>query len=371
MAIVRFANNQGPVIGTFSNMPGYSNNGNFTAVIDGTGESLTMIGRIQLEGGPGSKTISSAGGKIYFITSSITFANAGTTLRVGLQDVGATGFEDGTFDVYDDLVGATDTISNGVVNTVTMSSGTKTLTHGDLVALSFELISRGGSDSMRLLRYSTTQTLFPYYSEDTGAGSVKTGNTFSTPHAIEFDDGTIGWLGPLTCANISTTTTSFSLSTTPDEYALVFRLPFKAEISSVIFHMSNIATADNFEVILYSDPFGTPVAEQTIAYNAFEIAGSSIGIFDIPITPTEVEKDTYYALAIRPTTTNSISLQIGSFGSGNSKLRRTTVLGENWTTGTRVDQTGAFTSVPESVIMAGFRISGVDSGGSGGSFLYA
>lgn len=34
----------------------------------------------------------------------MTFANAGTNFRIGIQDVASTGLEDGTFDVYADLV---------------------------------------------------------------------------------------------------------------------------------------------------------------------------------------------------------------------------------------------------------------------------
>ena len=68
------------------------------------------------------------------------FSNGSTNLRIGLQDVTpATGFEDGTFDVYADLVGGTDTIAEDVILATPMESGTKTVTHGDLLAIAIEM----------------------------------------------------------------------------------------------------------------------------------------------------------------------------------------------------------------------------------------
>ena len=73
---------------------------NFSAIA-AAGRSIAVIGKLVLAAGTGSKTISSAGGKIYIgKIASRTFANAGSTLRIGIQDVTAgTGLEDGVFDV--------------------------------------------------------------------------------------------------------------------------------------------------------------------------------------------------------------------------------------------------------------------------------
>lgn len=55
--------------------------------IDASGEKFAFIGTLWLSGGATSKTFSSSGGKIRFMGgSSMTFSNAGTTLRVGIQD---------------------------------------------------------------------------------------------------------------------------------------------------------------------------------------------------------------------------------------------------------------------------------------------
>src|SRR5688500_19686033 len=78
------------------------------AVIDAVGESLTIIGQLSIEGNATGKVLSAAGGGSFFYVAgtSVNIDNAGSTLRVGLQDVDlTTGLEDGVFDVYADVTG--------------------------------------------------------------------------------------------------------------------------------------------------------------------------------------------------------------------------------------------------------------------------
>jgi hypothetical protein len=208
--------------------------------MDANGESVAGIGQIFLEGGAagGTKTISNVG-KIYWKTAGSTFANAGTNVRVGLQDVSTTtGLEDGTFDVYQDLVGGTDTIAANSVIITTMDTGTKTITHGDVVAVCVEMTTRGGVDTINVIRESNPVGIgsgLPYATGDTGTLS-KTGNNIPI-FLIEFDDGTLGWFNPghYLVGNLyatSQSTIDFSNGSTPDEYAAVFKVPFKCSINS-------------------------------------------------------------------------------------------------------------------------------------------
>src|SRR4030095_12915179 len=86
-----------------------------------------MIGRVYISGRPGSaKTIIAAvGGSISFRTGTVTFANAGTTIDLGIQDVdtanGPTARPDGSFDVSRTLTGGTDTISSNTWTTFAMT----------------------------------------------------------------------------------------------------------------------------------------------------------------------------------------------------------------------------------------------------------
>ena len=60
---------------------GMASSGTANTTLDAAGESRAYIGKVYLAGGTGSKTISSAGGKIWWRTAGTTFANAGTTIR--------------------------------------------------------------------------------------------------------------------------------------------------------------------------------------------------------------------------------------------------------------------------------------------------
>src|SRR5687768_973556 len=104
-------------------------------------DKTCLVGHVYWEGRAASKTISSSGGAIMFRAGAVTFANGSTTLDVGIQDVdsanGPVVRGDGTFDVKKTHQGGTDTINATAFNTISMATGSKTITHGDLVAVVF------------------------------------------------------------------------------------------------------------------------------------------------------------------------------------------------------------------------------------------
>lgn len=332
-----------------------------SATLNAAGESIAYIGKLYLEGGSGSKTISTSGGKIHWAPPiASTFASASTTLKIGIQDVAATGLEDGTYDVYGELVAGTDTITIPGLQTMAMESGTKTITHGDTVAIVFEMTVRAGADSLAI-PYCTVGDR-PYVTIDTGAGPViGQGAGFVT---VEFDDGTLGWLEfgwYATNSAVSGTAVAVGSSSTPDEYALIFQLPFRAQITAVLASIGSLAATDDFELILYSDPLGTPTVVETITIDATYTAlfSSSTPLIARFANVNLLNANTNYALAIRPTTTNTINVYYYDYGSGNEKLMKPTTLGRNWYLGTRSDQTGAFTATTYRLPLLGFYLNDI------------
>jgi hypothetical protein len=322
--------------------------------IDAAGESQGYIGHVYLSTGPGtSKTISSGGGgKIWWRAGAITFANGSTSLDIGIQDVGATGLEDGSFDVKATLVGGTDTINANVLNGTTMETGTKTITHGDQIAVVIEMTAKGGADSVVVVRNNISATM-PYCTADTGAGPAKVANMpFIT---IQFDDGTMGHLGHNSWAAVTETVGVFGSSSVTDELCLFFTLPFKAQAVGLYAQLSSLAATDDFEMILYSDPNGTPVAERTISQDG-DLNGLS-QMFDRPFTSAyTLEANTRYCVALRPTTTNTISMFRITFGTGNGVLRGATMLGTNWSSGGRANQTGDFDTLENDTLLPLFGV---------------
>jgi hypothetical protein len=233
--------------------------------INATGESSGVVGHVRIAGG-GTKTISAAGGgRILWSAGAVTFATLGSAVRVGIQDVSAvTGLEDGSWDVYKEYVQGTDTISASTYNVATMSSGTKTLADGDLIAIVAEMTVLAGADSVSVgttasgIVTNTGGIGFPYGTADTG--SLAKNTQFYLYAVISFDDGTTGWILGAPLIRNALSTTNFNSGSVFDEYCSMFSVPFKIRISGVSVEALNIAAAtDTFEVILYQDPLGTPI----------------------------------------------------------------------------------------------------------------
>ena len=364
MALAEFPNKMGVRISPGQGILSSIN----SAIIDAAGERCAFIGHVYLSTGPGtSATLSNAGlggSKIFFQTGSITFVNAGTNFRVGVQDVSlGSGFEDGTFDVQADVAGGSGLIAGSTINFVEMTSGTKTITHGDLIAVVFEMTARGGADIVRVNR-ANTDSNFPYTT--TFLASVAARQALGPICTILFDDNdTVGWFGETAYA-YQDTSTSFNSGSSPDEYALVLRVQQKMEWNSVFVKIGDVDPTDAFEIILYSDPLGTPVAERTISHNPLLVGSVSAGsdLVQRQMDAFQPALNTYYALAVRPTTTNPLTFLQFDFGS--SLGRKATMLGTDWFLGSRTNQTGAFSQVTSSLPYFGLLANKLDDGASSG-----
>jgi hypothetical protein len=338
------------------------------ATPNAAGESLTIIGTVRtIDRLP--RTISAAGGGriLWYTNTAVTFADPGTTLRVGLQDVGLSGVESGVFDVYADYVGGTDTLNVSTGYRKAMTSGSKTVNDGDTIALSIEMVSRAGSDSVSIRAYNSTFSTipagFPYRTIDNGVGPTSTAAGASAVGMIEFDDGTIGyiegaalWPSPSGTSQVFT----YNASQTPDEYAVCFQVPFTMSVDSVQAGVSGIDSPDNYEIIIYRDALTTPTAIQTIIGNTENFGTTASSGSYLPIPVTQFEPGIWYAYSLRPTTANSVVFQYWDLGSGLEKYKQMSPFGSNLLIGARTDQTGAFTEVqPHYMPIFGLRIIGV------------
>jgi hypothetical protein len=364
MAIVTIP---GTFIRTLEDYAGSSSFGPF----NGTGHKLFAIGRVVLASGAGSsKTFSSAGGKVILGLNSVTFANVGTTVRVGVQDVNTgTGLADSTFDTYADLVGGGGGLTTGYC-LVTMASGTKTITHGDLIAIGLEFISRAGSDSFsgQTMASNTTKFFgFPYGHSNT-AGDVRVQSTLLS--SLVMDDGTAGWIIPMSVIPvIAHSTFSINVSSSPDEYCAVFTPVAPMQIDKIGMQLVNINSSDAFDWELHSDPLGTPVSIETAAANPFLFGGNIANRLEWwqDITPVTLAAGTTYGFSIRPTAANTIGISYVAPGSGRESLKAPTFFGSTLKLASRTGPSGAFTETDTTHIPSlMFRISGIDDGTGGG-----
>lgn len=316
-------------------------------ILNATGEAAHFTGQVFLAAGSGSKTISSAGGKIHYRSSSTTFVNASTTLRAGIQDVstinGPPGRGDGTYDVYGEFVGGTDTISSSRVTAIPMSSGSKTISHGDKVSIALELMSYGGSDSVTVQYVGNAENMcqnpvFASYLSSSWARVSGTPVLF-----LEFDDGSLGWLFGTVLYETTPTEQSFNLSSsTADEYGVVLSMDCPIACDGAYAYMYPTSASADFEICLYEDPFGTPTLIEAMSCDATAVgtSGGALTYYAMFSQQRTLKQGTKYAITIRPTTAGNVSLYYWDVSM--AAMMDVFQLGQDCYAVRRINNTGAF-----------------------------
>lgn len=238
--------------------------------LDQTNECMIAIGRVKTADG-GSHTIDTTGSSsLQWMSGSTTFANAGTTCKVGLAPVdtanGPPPRASNTtnainFDVSASFTGGGGGITANAVQTSVPTSGTKTLANGDLVAFAVQTTAIGGADAIQVIFASLSMNIHAPVVTGflNGAyGGIGPGR----PNVIiTFSDGTLGWIEGSDILRTRSARTWNSGSATK-EYGQLYQLPFPAKVCGIY---GWLFASANTDVVLYSDPLGTPVAEKTVS----------------------------------------------------------------------------------------------------------
>jgi hypothetical protein len=351
--------------------------------MDATTEKVALFGYCYIDGRPGSsKTISAAGGgSISFRTGTTVFADGGSTVEIGIQDMSTSGpaQPDGTFDVSRVLTGnAVSPITTAAFNTIAMTggSGSKSISHGQLIAIVFDMTARAGSDSViiqgttgvGLNNLTTGQMGLP--GANVFVGSWGTTGTALGPFAIiTFDDGTLGYLDG-TVPAIRSDTAAFSDSSNPDEYCEIFQVPFDCKVDALYASLlqPSSATTSDFTITLYSDPTGTPASMGSTVVLAEQFLNAAFfnpGIVATLAAEVDLAADTDYAVAIRAN--GAGTLQVNGYVLANATHRALLLGGTLLVSGSRQNGAGAFgsTSTTQHYVV-GARISSISTGGAGG-----
>jgi len=333
--------------------------------MDAAAEKVAFIGYCSIAGRPTSaKTISSSGGKIHFRTGAVTWASAGTTIRVGIQDVdtgtGPAATPDGTFDVHDDLVQGTETVSANTWTTATMSSGSKSITHGQLIAIVWDMTVRNGSDSVVINGVSIgAARAMPVCRPFTTSWQNATANL---PQAvIEFDDGTFGAISGQLIGISTSATETFSDASDPDERGIVFQVPFACKVDGVLAPINSNNSSGDFDVKIYEDPTGTPNALLTQSFIG-EQTNAALRTFEaIFSSPLVLKANTSYCVAVKATN-GSISLQVITLG--DAAYRSLLSGGTTVAKATRNNSSGSFSTTTTELYAIALMISAIDTGPS-------
>ena len=318
-----------------------------TLVTDAVNEAVIYTGQIVTSDG-GSHTIDTTGASsIGWLTNATAFANAGTTYRVGIAAVDTAAGPPAravnvanviTFDVYAELIGGGGGITTLSWQTTVPTTGSKTIANGDYVAVCFQMITRGGTDAVRP---SATVAEAQHRPAVTTFTTVYTAAVDVPNTVITFSDGALGYfLGADVSRTISTRT--WNSGSAQAEYGQLFQMPFGMAVSGLYGWLDPDADC---EMVLYSDPLGTPVAERTVSIDANTV-GAATGMRTTVMFPTPliVKPNQPIVVAFKPGGSN-ISTYYKTF---NDEAHRIT--DPYGTTGYGVQRTtGAFSNINSSL----------------------
>lgn len=287
-------------------------------LLDADEEEAQLIGYVWLPPGAGSKTFGTSGSKIDWNSgASITFA-AGSTLRVGVKKASSISTTAGppgratvgaaAFDVYKDLVGGTDTISNTTAQTTTMDTGTPfTVVHGDIIAICFHLDVASGTPSVKVRQsnpFATSGFNTDYGTLVTSGGTVFSAQAIRPNAVITFDDGTLGCLtGSLISTPAGGATETIGNT---NIYGNIFRPTVPITVSAIAALLTSAGTvAYDLGLWLASDP-STPIVSVSLDPQR-DIAGSR-RVASVSIATQSLTAGTDYVVGIKQNSATGIDI---------------------------------------------------------------
>jgi hypothetical protein len=326
-----------------------------STVIDASGEKVAWVGQV-FTPNRGSKNIQTVG----FLPGAITAAG-GSNMRLSLQNVDTTtGFPfrpDGTQDQTVDFLISAPTASTWY-QTGNLSA-TRTVAHGDLIAVVLEFETFAGADVFNVQNLSTSSTLngnwgLSHFTASWGKINVM-------PNVVlGFDDGSFGTLSAGAFPFASLTTDTISSSSTPDEVALRFTVPFACKLDGAWIAFSSAAAGRNFDVVLYE---GTS-ALATVPIDADTTNATAGTVYLVHFAEQTLAPSTVYYVAAKPTTTgNGVAY---SYTVSNANHFQAAAGGTEWHFASRSDA-GAWSATTTKRLHAGILVSALHDGAGGGA----
>lgn len=306
MALANLPGAFSTLVGIGQNCLNTSNPQMTQTTLDAANEAAIFIGRIITSDGS-SHTIDTTGSSsLQWRTDTSTFANAGTTVKVGLAAVdAATGpparaanaADVITFDVSRSMTGGGGGITSGAWQTHVPTAGTKTIANGDLVAFAVQMTARAGADSVTVRSAAATSNSMSLPSVTGFTGAAYAAVTSLPCAIIVFSDGAIGWFYATDVFSVANNR-SFNSGSSPNEYGQLYNFPFSYRVYGIY---GWVAAAADCDIVLYSDPLGTPVAEKTVAIDSNTVAAATVRRFSVLFpAPYDVAANASVAAVFKP-----------------------------------------------------------------------
>lgn len=250
---------------------------------------------------PKSGTVSRVG----FRTGTVTTAD---TLKVSFQDVDTTtGDPDGAVDQFRTVASGSVTSNTWIRTGLITSDGTDTgtqrsVTRGQRLAIVIEFDAFvAGSLNIAMKPTNAENMQLVNYLDHFTAAWAKQNNRVAVM-ALEYSDGTFAYM-PNVCPADTQVSGAINTGTTPDEVALKFRLPFPVTVGG---WWATIDLDGDGDVILYDSDGVTPLATDSIDSNVRVLGSPALGS-NLFATPVSLLANTFYYLALKPTTGTSLT----------------------------------------------------------------
>ena len=367
------------ILGTGLWIPTPLNNSATTGANAGplTGPTLKVaaFGRMFWSSRTGSKNIQ----KVFFRFGTTTKAG-GSTIKVSLQNVSTSSNPiqpDGSVLQSATIANADANYASNIFYPGLTLGAVQSVNYGQLIAVVFEYATYGGADSTYILAYNQTGGTDQQSGISGYNGSVWGGNLAYYPSIFfQFDDGTFGSFDSsnhFLFNNSGGVTSSFNSSSSPNEYGLIWQLPFPHKIDAVqIGLLATTLGTSTFNVNIY-DSTNPTTAVITITVNANQLSSTAAKslIVNLGQEYSCLANHNYY-VSIQPTVsgaTGNVSLGIINF-SGNTHYNDTNAGGNNFVQATRAGGSWTISTVARPTIS--IRVSSLDDGvqtGGGGFFI--
>jgi hypothetical protein len=260
--------------------------GTGSTTLDAANEACIYIGQIVTSDGA-SHTIDTTGSSaLQWRSGAVTFANGSTVVKIGLAAVDTATGPVGravnvadviTFDVNAAPVGGGGGITANAWISSVPTAGTKTVSNGDFLAFAVQMTARGGvADTIAVTTPTVNSAMHrPLVTSFTGGSYAAVA---STPNCIiTFSDGALGYFyGGDVCSTVNARI--WNTGGAVDEYGQLFNLPYSTKIYG-IYGWGDFD--NNADIILYSDPLGTPAAEKTVSIDLNTVAATSTRRFEV------------------------------------------------------------------------------------------
>lgn len=279
--------------------------------INDTAEKLAMVGRVFTKD-MAAKNLQKVG---FRWGSAMTLTGGGTptTIRVSLQNVSASTYTpDGSQDQYYDMVNGTDTMTADTWVLTGNLNSSRAVSPGDLISVVFEFQAFNAGDSVTLMgqttggwSYKPTQAYPLLYTTYWSPVINTTSNLL-----LVFDDGTYGSLMWSPCYK-TISSYAYANSSTPDEYANAFNLPFPCRIHGC-WAIIDPTIASDFTMILTCG-----ASTVSVAVDKDQNLGNTVYVVQSFTDDIDIAANTTFYLSMRPDGSSNNTIYYGEVDNAN------------------------------------------------------